>query len=253
MVDSTDDLCREISRRSGGVILLAFSRGKDSIAAWLQLRKHFTKIIPFHFASVPGLRFVNNSLDYYERIFQTAIERLVSPAMVGAIRKLIYQPIEDEDRIDAMGLPEFDEHACADFIRGKHRAFNAWCAFGIGLNDSIARRGWMMSMKGKNERWRSLYPCWDWNQAQILQTINEAGIKLPEDYSLANRSLSGIPTERHLERIEKEMPEEFRTIEWWYPLIRARLARNEFRKMRLAASKGSACQHTQKARQAAGG
>lgn len=249
---STDELCREISAKSGGVCLLAFSRGKDSLAAWLHLRKFFGRIIPFHLSSVPGLKFVDDSLDAYETLFDTPIDRLVSPSLTRAVAKMIYQPLEDEVVIDAIPFPLFDEHKCADYIRTKHRVPSAWCAYGIGKNDSIGRRGWMVKMQGKNPKWRSFYPCWDWNRTQILDVIREQSIPLPADYHLAPRSLNGVPTEKHLERMETMMPEDFATIELHYPFIRATLARNEFRRRHAAATTAPKPPGSRKAKPKAG-
>jgi len=47
---------------------------------------------------------------------------------------------------------------------------------------------------------------------------------------LANRTLASIPNLRHLINMEKEMPDELERVELIFPFIRARLARNEFRK-----------------------
>ena len=64
--DVTDALCKEIANKSKGVCFLGFSHGKDSVLAFLQLSRYFKRIIPFHCASVPHLKFVDAILDYYE-------------------------------------------------------------------------------------------------------------------------------------------------------------------------------------------
>lgn len=230
---STDALCEEISKRSNGTLLLGFSRGKDSIAAWLQCLPFFKRIIPFHLCSVPGVKFVDESLAYYEDFFKTKILRFVSHETVSALSSLVYQPIEDEDLIDSANLPEYGMHDIVNNLRIQYDAKHAFCAYGIGMNDSVQRRGWMMDMKGKNERHKSLYPCWDWKCHEIIDIIREHGVKLPNDYLLSNRTMAGIPSERHLLRMEKMMPDEMARIELMFPLIKARLARNEFRKLHL--------------------
>lgn len=42
-------------------MLLAFSRGKDSIAAWRALRDAGVEVKPFHLYLVPGLAFADES------------------------------------------------------------------------------------------------------------------------------------------------------------------------------------------------
>ena len=44
---SGESLCRTMAEECDTAIL-AFSTGKDSIAAWLQLRKYFKHIVPYY-------------------------------------------------------------------------------------------------------------------------------------------------------------------------------------------------------------
>ena len=71
----SDALCREIAKASGGVCLLSFSRGKDALAAWLNLSRFFRRIIPFTCAGIPHVGFADEYLAYCERIFGTHIIR----------------------------------------------------------------------------------------------------------------------------------------------------------------------------------
>ena len=220
-------LCLEISRASGGRCLLGFSRGKDSIAAWLYLREFFNEVIPFHCSSIPHLSFVDKSLNYYESVFNTKIIRCLSGEITTALSDLIYQPLEDEVEIDAMELWSYNNHDIIDLLRAQYGA-ELWCAFGINMTDSIDRRIYVKKNQGRNEERKTFYPCFDWSKQQIMQSINEAGIKLPGDYKLANRSLAGLPNFRHLCRMEEVYPQDTEKIELWFPFIRAQLARNEF-------------------------
>jgi len=74
---NSDALNRYMRERSDTVIL-SFSNGKDSIAAWLVLRKYFPKIIPFYLYLIPDLEFVESGLTYYEDFFQTKILRYLT-------------------------------------------------------------------------------------------------------------------------------------------------------------------------------
>lgn len=229
-------LCEEISSISGGICLLGFSRGKDSIAAWLYLQRFFKTIIPFHCASVPHLSFVDESLDYYEGVFKTKIIRCLSGEVTGAIMDLVYQPSEDEEEIDVMELWQYDNHDIIDLLQNKYGP-DLWCAFGINLTDSIDRRIYVQKNQGRNEARKTFYPCFDWTKTQIMQVIDDAGIKLPGDYRLANRSLAGIPNTRHLLRMGEIYPRDMELIELYFPFIRAQLARNEFRREKVQASR----------------
>ena len=74
--------------------ILAFSTGKDSIAAWLQMRRYFKRIVPYYCYSVPNLGFVERSLAYYEDFFGTHIYRLPHRSLYRCLRGLVFQPPE---------------------------------------------------------------------------------------------------------------------------------------------------------------
>lgn len=228
--DETRRLCSDIAAASGGVCFLGFSRGKDSIAAWLWLSNFFERIIPFHCASIPGLKFVDESLEYYEEFFKTKIERCISGDVMSAISNLVFQPQEDEELIDSLNIVSFDNHQVYLSLRKKYNLPDAWCAFGINATDSIDRRIYVNKCRGRHDHRKTFYPCFDWKKQQILEFIFAHGAKLPRDYLLANRTIASLPNLRHLISMEKLMPDEFERVELLFPFIRARLARNEFRK-----------------------
>lgn len=224
--------CEDAARRSGDTVILAFSRGKDSVAAWLWLLEFFPRVIPFHCAAVPGLGFVDRSLAYYERQFGTPIDRYVAGELYGALSQLVYQPPHAEDWIDGL---DFESHTINDVVtdvRRRHGCPGAWVAYGISKTDSIVRRSAKKYDGGSSLARRTLYPCFDWPKAQVLAAIESAGVGLAEDYLLGNRSLAGVPTERHLLRMREMYPEDYERVKFFYPLIEARLARNEFRRLR---------------------
>lgn len=229
MTPMSEKLCKEITEQSGGVCILGFSRGKDSLAAWLQLRKYFNRIIPFHCASIPGLSFAETSLRYYEEYFGTKIERMMSGGVSAAISNLVYQVPHDEPLIDSMEFMVYDNHIIAECLRHKYKAPKAWCAFGINLTDSIDRRIYVTKNQGRNPARRTFYPCFDWTKKMILQAIDEAGLKLPGDYLLASRTLAGTPTYRHMQRMREVFPEDYERVKKCFPLVEACLARMEWR------------------------
>jgi hypothetical protein len=56
----------KVKKHNGERALLSFSAGKDALAAALALREHYEEVVPFYMYLVPGLPFVEESLDYYE-------------------------------------------------------------------------------------------------------------------------------------------------------------------------------------------
>jgi hypothetical protein len=72
----------KVKKRNGDRALLSFSAGKDALAAALALREHYEEVVPFYMYLVPGVTFVEESLDYYERkLFGRPVLRVPHPEL----------------------------------------------------------------------------------------------------------------------------------------------------------------------------
>jgi len=91
------DVRAELARQ-GRPVLLALSRGKDSLAAWLALRDSGVEVRPFHLYLVSGLEFVDESLAEYERFFRTPIPQLPHPSLYRWLNALMFQPRSASER-----------------------------------------------------------------------------------------------------------------------------------------------------------
>ena len=67
---------RERLASSGKPVIVSFSRGKDSICAMIALLAAGVEVIPVHLYRVPGLKFEEDSLKYFEDFFQMRIFNL---------------------------------------------------------------------------------------------------------------------------------------------------------------------------------
>ena len=94
------ELCEQMARECDTAIL-AFSCGKDSIAAWLQMRKYFKHIVPYYCYIVPGLEFVEKSLSYYEDFFGCHIYRLPHRSLYRFLRGMVFQSPPHVTKIEA--------------------------------------------------------------------------------------------------------------------------------------------------------
>lgn len=228
------ELCTRMSEISEGVCVLGFSRGKDSLAAWLFLKNFFHRIIPFHGSLVPGLGFVERSLAYYEEVFETKIERCISPiCFAHGLQQLQFQLPGDEQSINDLGLWEYTEHNMGRLIADKYSVPFAWNAFAYSMYDSLDRIGWVKKCKGVHEKHVSFYPCFDWKPSQVLEYIQQHNVSLPEDYLMGGRTMCSSFDTCMMERMKELYPEDHEIVKLWFPLIEARLARNEFRKRKL--------------------
>lgn len=213
-------------RKVTDTVLLSFSCGKDSIAAWLALAPHFA-VVPFYCYLVPGLQFVDLSLDYYENYFGTRIERLPHPSLYRMLRNFVFQPPERCAVIEEMDLPRIDYDSLAEELRKKFGLGpEVYVAAGVRAADSPARRMAVNQRGCINHKRRTFWPVWDWKKAQLLEELRRATVKLPIDYKLFGRSFDGIDY-RFLEPISRELPDDYRTILEWFPLADLELFRRQ--------------------------
>lgn len=218
--EASDALCKEVAKKSHGTVFLGFSGGKDSVCAWLQLRRYFQRIIPFHCASIPGLTFRNKALDYYEYEFQTKILRLMGEDLAMSLKRLVYQlPDDAVSSLETFGdIEDYNKLDILEYLRKKFNLPRAWCAFGVNRSDSIDRRIYCNKTGGKSEDNRTFYPCWDWEKAEIINALQESGLKLAPEYKYAKRSIGGVPCATYNAILKEHFPKDFEKMKMWYPL-----------------------------------
>ena len=224
---ASDALCRDIAKRSRGVCFLGFSGGKDSLCAWLQLRKYFDRIIPFHCATLPGMTYRERALKYYEYEFGTHILRLMDPNIQSDLTQGIYQLREDGPFIESLGWRRYDKLELIDYLRMVYSLPRAWCAFGIQASDSIDRRIQCKQYEGRHDSNRTFYPCWDWPHEKVVGTVREAGLKLSSEYLYSSRTIEGTPSATYTEILRKHFPRDYEVLRTFYPLCEAKVKREQ--------------------------
>lgn len=227
--EATDSLCREIAKKSHGTIFCLLSRGKDSLCAYLQCLKFFNRIICVHCATVPGYRFADEYLDYLEAMLNTRILRMMGEDLKMALVRHIYQETPWEcDVIDEV-FPDVDytKLDVLEYLRMKFNLPRAWCAVGIGKNDSIDRLIYCRKTGGKNVSNRTFYPCWDWPREELLNAITDAGLVLAPEYKYTKRSMGGIPSATYNRVMMEHFPQDWELTKKWYPLAEVKNVRED--------------------------
>jgi len=228
------DLIRFVKQERGETVLLSFSRGKDSMAVWLYLRDHFN-ILPFYLYLIPGLSWEEESLNYYERFFNTHILRLPHPLFYQMLRNGEWQTPETVPVIRAMNLPAYDlsiidNLIAIDCLGLDENTPESWpfCAMGIRQCDSLERRRLIqqMGVVGLGKKRRFFYPIWDWKIDQVGRIILDANLKLPIDYDLFGRTVVAL-NYRRLVKIRHRYPGDYQKILEWFPLAELEIFRYE--------------------------
>lgn len=223
------ELCEQMAAECDTAIL-AFSTGKDSIAAWLQLRKYFKRIVPYYCYIVPHLRFVEDSLKYYEDFFGQHIYRLPHPTFLTWLNIFHYQT---PDRVTIiMKNPMlsgmyWDEQAMGDAIRAFGKLpRNAYVATGVRMADSPQRRISIKNYGAINHNAKKFYPIYDWVKTDIIDAMDKVGVKLPIDYKMFGRTFDGLDY-RFIKQVKDWFPEDYERILEWYPQLEVEIARRD--------------------------
>lgn len=227
--EATDSLCREIAKKSHGTIFCLLSRGKDSLCAYLQCLKFFNRIICVHCATVPGYRFADEYLDYLEAMLNTRILRMMGEDLKMALVRHIYQETPWECDVIDQVFPDVDytKLDVLEYLRMKFNLPRAWCAVGIGKNDSIDRLIYCRKTGGKNVSNRTFYPCWDWPREELLNAITDAGLVLAPEYKYTKRSMGGIPSATYNKVMMEHFPQDWELTKKWYPLAEVKNIRED--------------------------
>lgn len=223
---SGEELCQQMAQECDTAIL-AFSTGKDSIAAWLQMRKYFKRIVPYYCYCVPGLAFVEKSLAYYEDFFGTHIYRLPHRSFYRWLRNLTFQPPEHVTKIEATPMPgpEYDDGMIGQIIREKlNLPEDTYVGMGVRMADSPLRRAGLKNHGCINHGQKRFYPVYDWKKADLLREFDAAGVKLPPDYRIFGRTFDGIDY-RFLKPLKEAYPEDYARVLEWFPLADLELFR----------------------------
>lgn len=243
--DNSDELCEYISDLCGGVSLLAFSRGKDSVVAWLKMRRYFKKIVPYFLYSIPPrpMTFEEESLRYYEDFFQTEIIRLPHPAIYRFwIGGVFTSPLFDGVVADAMKsghVWEMDYEDITDMIKSAlmpselpeiKEAYMplAYSASGVRSADSPIRHTAIKKYGPVNHNKKTFMPVYDYKKADMIKELDESGVKLPIDYEWFGRTYDGIDY-RFTSVLKEKSPADYERVKAAYPLVEVDIMRMKYR------------------------
>jgi hypothetical protein len=213
-------------KKTSDTVLLAFSGGKDALGCWLALRKHF-KVVPFFKWYVPDLEFQRRSLDYYEKFFKTRIMRVPHHNVYLMLNSTVWQPPAYAELLNASKLTVPNASDIADLVREDCGLPHAYIAVGIRITDSPQRRAALLNHGPIREATKTVWPCWDWNDARLAAEIEKSGLKLPVDYQMYGRSFDGL-NYQYTAELKRRFPEDYQRVLELFPLVEADVKRREY-------------------------
>lgn len=226
----------EIRKRlkdEGRPVLVAFSGGKDCLAATLALMDEGIDVRPAHLYGIPGdkpnyaIGFVERALDRYEEQLGVEIVRYPHPSLYRKLQALVFQPPERISIIKAAGMGGFTYEQIWDEIRvDLGLEPDTWVADGVRASDSLVRRASIKRHGAIKQATHKVSPVYDWLKGSVYDYIKMHDIDLPIDYELFDRSFDGIDY-RFIKPIKENLPEDYETIKKWFPLVELEILRNE--------------------------
>ena len=227
-VPPSEAVIQSVIEKSDGKVLLAFSAGKDSIAAWLALKAAGATVFPFYYYIHPDLGFVNLSLTYYEEFFGTRIARYPAPGVYGWWCGGVFQTPERVAVAMQSSLRPYKNELVTDAARIDFKlAATTPVALGVRAADSINRRTMFVRSGAINHKAKKFYPVWDWTKQAVVSAMSNAKLKLPVDYWIFGRSFDGLDY-RFIAPVKKHFPEDYARLLDYYPLLNVELKRAEF-------------------------
>lgn len=225
MQSTSQGVIDEVKARTD-TVLLAFSIGKDSIGAWIELRKHF-RVVPFYQFYVPGLEFVERSLRYYEQVFGCDQPMVQVPHRKFWLwlQESAFQCPASSELLEEVDIPEYRVYDIADWLRDDMGLPDAYLAISMRAADNLSRRIQIKQRGAVNHARKTFYPIPDWDDARLAGEIEAAGVKLPVDYRLFSRSFEGLRNE-FLAPIARHYPEDWARILAWFPWAGLELERH---------------------------
>lgn len=226
---TSEETCEYVRSQTDRVVL-ALSLGKDSIVAWLQLRKFWSKdqIVPIYNSNIAtpdglhNISFIDRSIAYYEEVFATKIYTIPNPEFIRQLRYGIYcspehLPARDYLIFNYKSLPEYSNNDLNTWlVENIEELEHAWFATGIRATDNMTRRRTIQGQGSAHPTSRKFYPVWDWTIDRIETELRANNVKLPVDYRWWKRSLDGIGSD-YTEQFREKLPADYAAFKFWFP------------------------------------
>lgn len=212
--------CRRASELSGGSVLVGLSGGKDSLATLdvVCRSEAFDRVQCFAMYLVPGL-------ECFEAPVRAAAERHGVPVefvphwdLARLFRYSVLRPhTARATRVSTQSLSTVERALEVQFGI-------TWSALGYRSADSVVRAIDARGCDGVHEKFRRLWPIWDWGNAAVHHYLRVR--RIPEPVPLRGTQSSGVSLDTQtLTAIRDRYPSDYRKILEVFPYAEAQVRR----------------------------
>lgn len=205
---------------TGEPVILCFSGGKDSVAAWIAMEEFGIEFTPVYLWYVPHLSFIDEQMEYYQDTLGKRIHQYPNPSFYRWLMNGVAQAPERMRVIEALPQVQPDYDDIWNLVREELDLPGAWLADGVRASDSIVRRASFVRHGVMKAHLKKVSPIADWLKREVMGAIEERGVELPIDYELFGRSFDGIDL-RFIEPLKERLPDDYQVLLDWFPLIEA--------------------------------
>lgn len=216
-------------KAEGRPVLLSFSCGKDSIAAWIALEDAGVEVVPCYLYSVPPgtLSFIEEEVEYFSDFFGVRVRQYPHASYFRQLNESQLLAPDELAIVEAAQMPTPTYAEIWQMIKiDLGMPQDTWIADGVRAADSIVRRASFVRHGVMKASSRKVSVIADWLKAEVMGAIERRGVELPIDYELFGRSFDGFDY-RFLKPLRDHLPEDFERLIEIYPLAEADLWRHE--------------------------
>lgn len=198
-------------------VIVAFSGGKESIVTLDLCFRYFRNVKPFFMYMCPNLSFQEKTLEYYEKKYQTQIERIPHMEVSTYFRYGVFRNVD-------FSYPVISINDIYHYMRIKHNMW--WISAGERIDDSIVRRAMMKKSGSIDEKRGRFYPVSAWKKKEIMEYIKFHGLYLSDFYRKIGFSFGAL-TARELIALRQYSEDDFKKVLRLYPFAGATIKRAE--------------------------
>jgi 3'-phosphoadenosine 5'-phosphosulfate sulfotransferase (PAPS reductase)/FAD synthetase len=204
-------------REKSKEIIVFYSGGKDSLVVMDMCSKVFSKVVPVFMYFVPGLKVIEEQLDFARERWGTEIVQIPHWSLIGALKYGAYS----HSRPEFDDLPELRVKDCYHVAMAKTGI--SFVATGAKASDSQWRK---RNLKATESYEFLVVPLKNWNKYDVLYYLKKENIPIP-DSSGGNATGISLVVPEVLWLHDKHY-EDFLKMERLFPFVRAIVKRRDY-------------------------
>ncbi len=192
------EICRQLKDKGINRVVLSFSGGKDSIAAWCVLKDCGIRVVPLHFDAYIKCALEDRVMEFYENFFSEKIHRVWHTGVYDSLGQALFKEpwqcgfLQRNGMIGCHKAKNDGQGKALEAITRRWMQDNGEVGTMItkgAKRDDSMQRGLKIIQFGQIN-WKANYclPVSGCTNGHIVQILNDYGCPLPSQYLAAGQS-----------------------------------------------------------------